>query len=53
MKTIRNYLNLYQERQNEKKNNDGIIKQEFKNSIANWKLRNKLNKLTRSLQNRE
>jgi len=47
----RNPYNSFQDKQKEKRNNNCIIKEDFKNSIAHWQCKKKVDKLIRKLQN--
>ncbi len=49
----RSLINSYQKKQREKINNIIVIKQDFKNSITHWQCIKKIERLKRSLQNKE
>lgn len=46
----RNPFNSYQDKHKDKKNNNYTLKKDYKNSIAHWQCKKKVNKLIKSLQ---
>ncbi len=48
----RSIFDSNQSKQKENKSNNSTLKQDFKNSVAHWQCKKKLDKLVRSLQNK-